>query len=156
MTDTEAVAAATLPPDIVLVDNNSSSSTNTDENNSTAASSNTISALDLARGGGGGVGQNDELLSSSFSATNLPTTNNLSTQSINSGGTGNEITNSYELELTRLREIIKEKDAELVKLEARLNETETTARMQSEQLNKQFSVKLEESIRSLKESSQKV
>lgn len=62
---------------------------------------------------------------------------------------------SYEKELARLRGIIKEKDDQLAQMEKRVSESETAARMHSERLNQQFSAKLEESIRALKESSQR-
>lgn len=62
---------------------------------------------------------------------------------------------SYEQELNRLRETIKEKENALSQMEARLNEVETNARAHAEQLNQQFSIKLEESVRALKESSQR-
>lgn len=116
---------------------------------------NTINALDLASS------QSAEMVASettTVSTTNLET---LKSQAHNASGTSlssNETvgqSSSYENELNRLREIIREKENSLSQMEARLNEVETTARAHAEHLNQQFSTKLEETIRSLKESTQR-
>lgn len=132
--------------------------------------SNTINALDLAAESTtpsttstAAVNPTETIITSS-SGSNLEalllsknTLNHaVSASSVNSCGTdAGGGTSSYEQEITRLREIIRERENALAQMETRLNEVDTNARAHAEHLNQQFSAKLEDSIRLLKESSQR-
>lgn len=95
----------------------------------------------------------------SFDAFDLASTQDDEMQSslsltapVNRSASNSSLNNSYEVEINRLRELIKQKEADYAQLEARLNESEAQTRLQHEHLNKSYSLKVDEIIKKFNES----